>query len=258
MSQPRVRQGLIRALLDFLFPPRCVGCEQRGDWLCQTCLDALPRLPPERCARCGQPAIGRICHHCRTAPPAFAALHCEYIFTGTLRAAIHRLKYRRCRELAEPLGQLMLTALTVAPARGPAGAPPIPALSPSRGGKGGGDAPAAPEVVIPVPLHSQRLAERGFNQAELLAVPLATGLGVPLATAVLRRSRNTQPQMSLPAARRRENVVGAFEATPAIAGVRVLLVDDVCTTGSTLSAAASALQRAGARRVEAAALARAV
>ncbi len=111
--------------------------------------------------------------------------------------------------------------------------------------------PIRADVIVPVPLAEARRRERGFNQAELIARPLGTLRGIPVDPTVLRRSRDTPPQVGLSAARRRENVRDAFAvADPArVADQFVLLVDDVATTGATLRACAEPLKAAGARRV---------
>ncbi len=153
---------------------------------------------------------------------------------GSVRRAVHRLKYHRDLALAETLAGELL------------------ALVQSEGW--------AVEAVVPVPLGPMRRRERGYNQAALLAFPLALGLGVPYRGGALARTRETASQVGLGAAARRRNVAGAFAVVQpqAVEGKILLLVDDVMTTGATLDAAASALKNAGARRVFAVTVARAV
>jgi ComF family protein len=159
-----------------------------------------------------------------------------------MRTAIHALKYGRRPAVAHPLGRLMADIggrLTAAAA--------------------GACAPAdVVDAIVPVPLHPGRAAERGFNQAELLAAPCADRWGVPLLTRALARLRPTRPQTELDAPARRANVAGAFGvARPEqVEGRRLLLVDDVLTTGATVAAAARALRAAGAETVGVLVLAR--
>jgi ComF family protein len=157
--------------------------------------------------------------------------------------AIHALKYQRREPLAVPLASLLAeegARLLGFAADDPTGAPF--------------------DAIVPVPLHPARLTERGFNQAELLAAPCARRWQRPLLTRALRRIRPTRPQTDLDAVARRQNVAGAFAvAQPAaIADRRLLLVDDVLTTGATVGAAARALARAGAASVGVLVLARVV
>lgn len=231
----RRKPGLRDVLLDLLFPPRCVGCDRRGEWLCAACRAALAP-PTSRCLRCGRAISQRrrppLCAACRPLGSPLAGLLAGHAFDGALRAAVHALKYRRARHLAEPLADLLL-ALPLPPA----------------------------DLLIPIPLHPSRLAQRGYNQSSLLAVEIARVTGLPLDEGILRRTRPTPPQTELLAAERRANVVGAFEvvasAGPRLAGRRVLLLDDVCTTGSTLEAAAACLIEAGAAEIWGVVLARA-
>ena len=150
---------------------------------------------------------------------------------GPIRTAIHRLKYEDLRAVAPVLGELMAAH---------------PALGRLRC-----------DIVTPVPLHPRRLRSRGYNHAELLARPVAARLGVSLDTRTLRRVRASPPQVeAADETERRLRVADAFDAGPAAAGKRVLLVDDVCTTGATLDACARALKRAGAAWVGALVLAK--
>jgi len=218
-----VRQRAISVILDILFPPRCVGCRERGNWLCSTCLATAKRLPTAHCRRCAIPTMGvATCPNCWRDPPAFDQVSCAFLFEGPIRAAIHALKYHGARHLAEPLVEAALTELNV---------------------------PAA-DLIVPVPLFAQRLAERGYNQSTLLARAIGTRSGTPLVDDGLQRIRDTPAQVSLPAKDRWQNVRGAFRAEASLVGQRsVLLVDDVATTGSTLRAASEALKRGGARQV---------
>jgi len=139
---------------------------------------------------------------------------------GTLRTAIHRFKYSNMRLLAAPLGQLMSQYLL---------RNQLPV-----------------DVIVPVPLHPHRLRERGYNQAALLAKEMEKALGLPLLEDALVRVRSTIPQVGLSARERRDNVRGAFHwADRSLEGQRILLVDDVCTTGATLEACSLALREGG-------------
>jgi ComF family protein len=176
--------------------------------------------------------MGDLCTRCRTAPLQIERIRAVVYFEGALREAIHHLKYKRRTELVRPLGNLMATYWQQHP---------MPA-----------------DVVVPVPLHATRLRERGYNQAALLARELARQADLAVNEQTLARKRATAPQVELDAKQRRENVHDAFCCCDgSLAGRRVLLVDDVCTTGATLEACAIALRESGARSVQALTLARA-
>jgi ComF family protein len=173
-------------------------------------------------------AEGR-CALCRSGLRGFDWAYCFGAYEGTLRQLIHLYKYDRMKPLAGPLGDLLAAALP-------------------RDQRFDG--------IVAVPLHWRRKWERGFNQSDLLARSIARRSGVPLLHP-LRRRRATRVQAGLSKTRRRENVAGAFAARAgAVQGLRILLVDDVMTTGATASACAHALKRAGARSVALLTLAR--
>lgn len=220
-------------LLDLVFPPRCVACGDRGAWLCPRCVDAMPRISRPRCARCAIPVTqATLCQNCERRPPEFDSLVCEFLFEGTARIAIHQLKYKRAQHLARSL----VAALVAVSSDLPVG-----------------------DIIVPVPLHLTRKHARGYNQSTLIARALSMRLEIGLAEPGLVRVRDSPTQVSLPAAQRWANVRDSFAAEPGIVSRKsVVLVDDVATTTSTLRAAASALRRAGAIRVDAVVIARAV
>lgn len=220
-------------LLDLLFPPRCITCSGVGTWLCARCIERLPYIVGPICERCGLPLQrGLECPGCRRCPVKVNGIHSVLLFEGSARTAIHRLKYRNGRALAKPFGQLMAD--------------------------GWDRCRLEVDVIVPVPLHARRLRQRGYNQAALLARELARHTGLPLYEEALSRVRHTASQMTLDAAARRDNVRGAFYCTDGqLRGQRVLLIDDVCTTGATLDACADALRAAGAVAVWGFTLARA-
>jgi len=220
--------------LDFLFPPRCVGCRRVGTWLCAECLGQVPRVEPPFCSRCGGVVEARgLCVRCRTSPLRIDCIRSAVYFEGVLREAVHQLKYKGRTVLAEPLGELMAAYLLQYP---------MPA-----------------DVLVPVPLHPARLRGRGYNQAALLANEIGQRVGLVVDERTLIRRRATAPQVELNAEQRRQNVLDAFHCLGSrLVGERVLLIDDVCTTGATLEACAIALEEeGGARSVQAMTLARA-
>lgn len=216
---------ITQSLLDLLFPPRCVGCGAAGTIVCAKCRATMRMPGPAICGRCGRAMPGSasgMCGACRAGygPLALTSIRAAAIHEGAAREAVIALKYRRQRRLAEPLGDLLAAAVVRLEVR--------------------------PDVIVSVPLHASRKRERGYNQAELLARRCARRLGLPCEPGLLVRARATPPQVGLSGAERRVNVAGAFrvaapERASALAGKRILLVDDVATTGSTLDAAASAL-----------------
>ncbi len=225
----------MRALLDLVFPPRCPGCRELFDGrgpFCPKCLETCTDLAARRCERCGEPEVDGLCAHCRSEPPAFEEACVPFLYGGALAEAVHRFKYEDCPHYAGPLAELALEA-----------------------------ARASLEwctLVTPASLHPKRLRGRGYDQALLLARALARKGGRPVAPRALRRVRDTAPQVGRGRAAREENLRGAFCAESAkVRGERVLLVDDVLTTGATAHAAALALRESGAAEVRLFALARA-
>lgn len=247
----RLASDLWHGLLDLLYPGRCAGCGvlYQG-MLCDECRACLQPIRAVACERCGAPLVGAEpppggCSACRN-PRAFAGLRGAFLYGGPMREAIRALKFRGRIAAARTLASLLVWAVVNADSE---------RLSLRR-------IPFRKvDLVCPVPLHQRRLRARGFNQAALLAKPLASHLRATFDEGLLMRVRDTRPQPGLTARDRERNMAGAFTATEGlhpIAGATVLVVDDVATTGATMSQCAAALLGAGALRVWAVALARGV
>ncbi len=213
------------AFLDLLFPLRCLGCRREGSLICPSCCQSLPRIKQPFCQGCGTPLTeGNLCPTCISHPLAIAGIRSVFLFGGTVRLAIHQFKYRYLKAMAAPLAQLLADYWRSYPLPG--------------------------EVLVPVPLHRKRLRERGYNQAALLARAMSKLTGLPVVEGSLLRIRDTVTQArTASAAERRSNVRDAFACPQELHGEKMLLIDDVCTTGATLDACAMALKAAGAGSV---------
>lgn len=216
-------------LVDVIYPARCASCGRRGSWVCSECDAALQRFVPPWCQRCGAPD-GLVTCRCADLSPTLTRLRSVGSYDGWLQSAIVRFKYEEEWARAEHLGTALVDPLAA---------------------EGGFDG------LVPVPLHPKRERRRGYNQAALLAHVAGRHLGVPVLPA-LQRMRATPHQVGLGAAERRQNVENAFAGSPGVVvhGLRLVLVDDVTTTGSTLGACAEALLAHGALEVTAVTLAR--
>jgi len=234
-----IPSGWITRALVAVFPSCCVGCGAALPWdaplaLCAGCRPRLRAPATPACRGCGRPLLGvatnvrgPLCGGCRQRAPPWESLVAAYLYAPPLVGVVKALKFGRAEHLGEALAQ-PLAALCASPRL---------------------------DVVTPVPLAWTRLLVRGYNQAEAIARPLARALDLPCRRLLRRRPRPRQALLSR--AERRRNLRGAFTPRRRLpAGTRVLLVDDVMTTGATLAAAARALRRAGAASVVAAVVAR--
>ncbi|HHY89636.1 MAG TPA: ComF family protein [Chloroflexi bacterium] len=229
--------GLYRsfwAAADWVYPPACAGCGRPGARWCEACEAQTQLITGPVCPVCGLPARQEsLCPRCRRRRPAFTALRSWARYSGPLREAVQRFKYRRDLGLAEPFAERLCR------------------LYRSTGW--------AADLVTCVPLGRLRQRERGYNQAKELSYPFAAALGMPFAPQAITRFRETRSQVGLSAAERISNLEGAFRADSSlVSGKRVLVIDDVATTGATTHAAAQSLLAAGAVQVYALTLARAV
>lgn len=220
--------------LDWLLPPRCGGCGEQGKRWCGKCQRDIVTVIPPICEKCGSSQkLAGICARCVAMPPAYTALRSWASFSGSLRNALHRLKYNRDIALGEILARPMIQTLNLTTWN--------------------------LDLVVPVPISLSRRSERGYNQAALLARPIALFFGLEYRPQALIKSRETRSQVGLSVEERKENVHGAFFAEQRIVkGKNILVVDDVTTSGATLNACGQVLRIAGAKEVYCLTLARAL
>ncbi|ANQ85983.1 putative competence protein F [Azoarcus olearius] len=216
---------LLDFVVDALIPQDCFlcGAPAAGRAICTACEAELPGAPAQACPCCAVPvASGGRCGECLQHPPAFDSTVALFAFAFPVDRMVHALKYRHRLGLADYFAAVALRR----------GLPPDI------------------DMVLPMPLHPARLAERGFNQSVEIARPLARALGVGLELSALKRVRNIPTQSGLSREERQRNVRGAFDSATDLRGRCVLVLDDVMTTGATLSEAARILKRRGAERVD--------
>jgi ComF family protein len=224
------------AVLDAAYPPQCLACQEitaQPASLCPACWRAMPFIARPFCERLGTPFAvdlgGALLSPAAIAdPPVFRRARAVALHDGVARELVHRFKYSDRQELALGMGRMMLGAAC--------------------------DCLPEVDVVAPVPLHWTRLWQRRFNQSAALAAVVAREAGLPMETQLLRRRKRTLRQVGLTRQQRQQNLQGAFvvpdDAKGRLAGLRVLLVDDVMTTSSTANAAARVLMRGGAAAVD--------
>jgi ComF family protein len=218
---------VLGALLDAIFPKRCAGCGE-GSWpFCGRCRAEIVALGPPWCARCGAPASRPVqtCRHCP--PEPIVTARSPFLYEGPVRRAVHRLKFAGWKPVAEALGAAMARSCEL-----------------------------EADAITWVPLSRRRKAERGFDQARALARAVAPRLDLPLVP-LLRRTADAGSQARRGGEERRRAMLDAFVGTGS-SPARVLLVDDVLTTGATAAACAGALARIGASEVSVLTAARAV
>ena len=214
------------AALDFLFPRFCVGCGKEGDFICDSCQASLVRIEAPACPQCGKPQTDSIlCSNCIDWKADIDAIRSPFRFEGVIRKAVHEFKYRNLRAIAGQLAHFLGDYLT--------------------------ENPIPYEVLVPVPLHDKRLKERGYNQSALLAKELSRLTGFPVnETCLVRNVYNVPQAKTRNVEERKQNVIGIFSVVnDDLLEKKVLLIDDVTTSGATLNACASPLKKTGAASV---------
>jgi ComF family protein len=223
---------LAKGWLDAIFPGSCLLCasDSRNELLCPACATDLPSLPAAQCPQCAeQTTHGERCGACLQSPPHFDRAVAAYRYDFPVDRIVQALKYGHQLAVAGWLAQALATRL-----------------------------PAGNALIVALPLHRERLRERGFNQSWEIAQALGKRLQQPVDGSSLLRTRATPPQAELPWPERQRNVRGAFECTADLSGREILLIDDVMTTGATVNEAARVLKLHGASRVTVAVAARAL
>ena len=226
--------GLNR-FLNLLFPSTCPVCgndsdSHRHNPVCAACWKGIERYSGPACLLCGLPLVSEYatyCESCLKSPPSFSKIIYYGIYDGALRKAVHLLKFKGIKRLARPIAELLSEL-------------PIP------------DA----DGVVPVPLHSKKLREREFNQTALISRHLSRQSGIPLLLDILKKDKATLPQTDVTGKERLKNVKNTFTAGKSVTGLRLILVDDVITTGATVYECAKVLKKAGAESITVVALAR--
>ncbi len=224
---------LIRRALDKLLAQDCLLCAANSGAaiLCPACANDLPRLPAPHCPQCALPTpLGERCGRCLRQPPHYDATLAVFCYDFPVDKLIQSFKYAHRLALGAYFGRQLATL-----AQG-----------------------CAADLLIPLPLHRQRLRERGFNQALELARPVGQICGWPIAAQLCSRTRPTPAQAGLPWREREKNVRGAFHCQADLTGQRIVLVDDVMTTGASLNECARTLKLHGAAQVTLLVVARAL
>jgi ComF family protein len=228
-------RAVLRTALDVALPPLCPACREpvEGQALCPACWSKLSFITRPYCERLGIPFVydpgpGILSMEAIAAPPAYQRARAAVRFDEISRALVHALKYSDRLDLAPMMGRWLSHA--------------------------GRELLAEADALVPVPLHWRRLWARRFNQSAMLAAAISAESGVPIATGLLKRVKPTAQQVGLSRTERAANVQGAFRVPPeargAVAGRRLVLVDDVLTSGATVDGCARALLRAGAANVD--------
>lgn len=233
-------KNIIHFIIKILYPGSCPVCSEVQEQMltddgvariCPNCEKKLKRVTPPFCLRCGKPLEAdrvrrEYCADCARQTHAYVQGRAVFVYQGAIIGSMHRLKYANRRDYAAIFAREAYETY------------------------GSWIRRIDPEALIPIPLHKKRRRERGYNQAELIARELSDLTGIPVEKKLLLRNANTRPQKALSAKERKNNLKNAFQMSKKIVKLeKVLLIDDIYTTGSTVDAAARALMSAGVKKV---------
>lgn len=220
--------------LDWIYPPFCAGCRKPGSRWCFDCQGKTRLIQPPYCSCCGKVRLETgLCNTCRSQPPSFKEMRSWAVYEGPLREAVRRLKYKKELSLGDTFSQAMVALFT--------------------------QSRWQVDAITPVPIGIARKSQRGYNQASLLARPMALRAGIEYLPKALKKVKDTPSQVGLNIHQRRANVKGSFQAQPGyVVGKKIMIVDDVCTSGATVEECSKVLLEAGAVEVYVITLARAL
>jgi competence protein ComFC len=230
---------LFGQFIDLVFPPRCTICKNKSrKMICDGCLSKVQFIRSPMCRICGKPKdrffAGDLCGECVKGDVPFAMARSVVLYGGVIKEAIHKFKFEGKKALASSLGRFLVSYLA------------------------NGEIPAGEiDLIIPLPLSGKRENQRGHNQSKLLAEEISGFCSINLDSTSLKKIKDTTPQFELSRKERLLNVKGAFRCAP-LTGSNVLLIDDIYTTGATVSEASKALKASGAKKVYVLTLARTV
>jgi ComF family protein len=220
------KEILDKSIVEFFFPSRCIGCSRFGPLLCGNCINKLPWIVPPFCIKCGKPETsGDYCPSCWSVPLSIDGIRSPLRFEGNARKAVHELKYYNLKSISRLMARILFNYLQ--------------------------NNPLPVDMLIAVPLHKKRLHARGYNQSYLVARELGELMQLPVSNGGLIKIKDSKPQVrTANVDERRKNVENAFTcSTTLFQQKRLILIDDVCTTGATLEACSVALKSAGASSV---------
>lgn len=218
-------QIVFNFLFELIFPRFCVGCNQEGTWLCSNCFQKIVTVSSQVCSGCGRlNSQGKYCLKCRKGKHLKGIISAVYFEEGPTKEIIHNFKYNSVLEFGPIFGKIMAEKLAGIPKKN--------------------------LVLTFVPLHSKRLAQRGYNQAEILAKVVSSQSKIPYLD-LLKKIRKTKRQVGLLGKYRRRNLSGVFKSIckDSIKGKKIIIVDDIVTTGTTLNECARILKEADAKEV---------
>lgn len=223
---------MLEKILAFVFPAKCPFCgtitNGEDNAICETCLKNLPEIKEPRCKKCGKPILVKekeYCYDCTKTEHFFEEGRSIWIHKPPITTAIYALKYKNKRIYAKTFGSMLYIRYGTYLIKHKI------------------------DLIIPIPLHEKRRKRRGFNQAELIAIQLGKYTRIPVDLTSLTRVHETIAQKNLNDRKRKQNIKGAFAAKRAVKGKRIVLIDDIYTTGATIDEAARKLRRAGAEKV---------